>query len=729
MLTEANTVIEGSGLGSQSMSNEPSTPSIISSATHAKGMIEVDLEGIVNSLQLKEPRAVVPVLECIVNSIQSIQYGDAEERIDPETVSERSTEGHVTVTVDGPHQMKAPVGEGYTVKPQTIVIKDDGPGFRHIDFESFNRIGTQRKAKLGCKGIGRTSWLRVFRETHVDSVYRNGDGTLGRREFDFSLPDGITNHSEGEVPQDTKVSTTVTLNGFREGFDNFPSKADTLARQIFMHCISFFLSGKCPTITVKIGEDSVVVNSLYGELDQHVVRRDEEFDGFPLTLTHVRFFKGSSKEYSGISYCGNGLEVLSGNEFKEEEFTTEDGIPFKYRCFVYSPLLDRHVNLGRSDFDLPKKNRTLENPNEPPMDDIMEFVESKCREYLEPYRAVFLDKCKARLRQFIEDSDYSFSAAMKYDPELPGRIRPDMSNERILEICNESQTKLTAQLLYHPEKKPTRRGVDDSEAVRETLDKIGLLQKDNLASCIIHRKLMIAAYRNRQDAIRKEIGDKTKAKFELEALLHDIVLPRGTDPKHKPSFSSNNLWMFDERIYHYSHIGAYSNKAMSDIVQNGTDDCPDIVVFGEKADNDTLRTVAIIEMKRPMRGDLDVVEQVYKYIDQMKSGQAKDLDNRHFNINSQTIFHCYIVCDTHSESFRARMKMYGATALFGGLGYVIWNGNYNSDIMVIDHLELVADADRRNREFFKLLELDLGKDDVDVERVGDHPTVTLLNKD
>ena len=89
MLTEANTVIDGSGLGSQSMSNEPSTPSIISSATHAKGMIEVDLEGIVNSLQLKEPRAVVPVLECIVNSIQSIQYGDAEERIDPETVSER----------------------------------------------------------------------------------------------------------------------------------------------------------------------------------------------------------------------------------------------------------------------------------------------------------------------------------------------------------------------------------------------------------------------------------------------------------------------------------------------------------------------------------------------------------------------------------------------------------------------------------------------------------------
>ena len=73
--------------------------------------------------------------------------------------------------------------------------------------------------------------------------------------------------------------------------------------------------------------------------------------------------------------------------------------------------------------------------------------------------------------------------------------------------------------------------------------------------------------------------------------------------------------------------------------------------------------------------------------------------------------------------------MYGATALFGGLGYVIWNGNYNSDIMVIDHLELVADADRRNREFFELLELDLGKDDVDVERVDNHPTVTLLNKD
>ena len=75
--------IEYFRIGHAAMFIIPPTPSIISSATHARGMIEVDLEGIVNSLQLKEPGAVVPVLECIVNSIQSIQYGDAGERIDP----------------------------------------------------------------------------------------------------------------------------------------------------------------------------------------------------------------------------------------------------------------------------------------------------------------------------------------------------------------------------------------------------------------------------------------------------------------------------------------------------------------------------------------------------------------------------------------------------------------------------------------------------------------------
>jgi len=50
---------------------------------------------------------------------------------------------------------------------KSISIKDFGDGFTKENLKSFCVYGSEHKAELGCKGIGRVTYLKVFSEVHI----------------------------------------------------------------------------------------------------------------------------------------------------------------------------------------------------------------------------------------------------------------------------------------------------------------------------------------------------------------------------------------------------------------------------------------------------------------------------------------------------------------------------------------------------------------------------------
>ncbi|MBK8191365.1 MAG: ATP-binding protein [Vampirovibrionales bacterium] len=67
-----------------------------------------------------------------------------------------------------------------------IVIEDCGTGFDDGNAISFKRVGSTHKEDMGCKGMGRLSWLCCFKRVVIESTYKHGE-TLRYRELHFSL--------------------------------------------------------------------------------------------------------------------------------------------------------------------------------------------------------------------------------------------------------------------------------------------------------------------------------------------------------------------------------------------------------------------------------------------------------------------------------------------------------------------------------------------------------------
>ena len=660
-------------------------------------MLGVDLENYLRTLSVGEPKYLVPIYESVVNSIQSIQ------------MAEDGREGHIKVTIGGQLQ-SALVGEPNDVHPEWVEIEDDGMGFTKEDFEAFKTMATPRKIKLGCKGMGRLSWIYVFKEVTVDSVYES-DGQRFRRRFSFDAKNG-TLGGEPE-PTDAPVKTKIRMTGFKENYaSKVHKKPETIARAIMHHCISFILTDRCPEITVVMGDKEESVNDLFKDMSAKIEYSDPvDIYGYEFRLAHVRYYGKKSTDKSGISYCGNGLEVVSFNDFEKITFEDSDGQRFIYRCYVSSELLDEHVTNSRDRFDIPEDGRNLIDWGIPSLRQIRDEVYRICWDYLEPYRNRYREGCKRRLQQFIESGDAGklFSAVMEYDEELLDSITPEMPDEEVFRICGEHQAKMESLILYDSHK---GRPANDSDLVENLLGKIDKLEKDNLARCIIHRKLMIRTYRNRLDILKREVRDKEKLAYEEEKVLHDILLPRGTDYHDRATFLSNNLWMLDDRVYFYSFLGAYSNKDFRIFSSSDSEERPDIVVFGDVDKDEVVRSMAIIELKRPMRIDKDVIGQVYDYIDRLKGKKVQDYRGRSLKVTELTTYHCDIICDTGLDGFDQLMRRSMITPMFGGMGYHARNPEYNAYIEVVDHVALTTDAERRNAVFFNLVGVDVDHEEL-----------------
>lgn len=110
--------------------------------------VKVEIANILN--QLKQNISFFqPMLEAIVNSLEA-KATSIEINID--TTKQKTLFDNL---------------ERVTVCGYTIV--DNRLGFNKDNRESFSRYLSSYKQKLGCKGIGRFTWLKIFDKIRVDS--------------------------------------------------------------------------------------------------------------------------------------------------------------------------------------------------------------------------------------------------------------------------------------------------------------------------------------------------------------------------------------------------------------------------------------------------------------------------------------------------------------------------------------------------------------------------------
>lgn len=571
------------------------------------------------------------------------------------------------------------------VKVHSIKIRDNGDGLHDKNYDSFCKYRTEYKKALGCKGVGRFVFLKVYNNAYfTSSLAKLQEVRSFNFDFDFDT-DNIK-----IVPTNVQHNLTeVTLINLSPSYLNQDKKIDrriemdleAIREKVLLNLIPtlFFYKKKGVEITISFIDhatsDKVLIEP--GDIPDFNERkfRVKDKDGmeFEFTLNHrIENVDGKLNAY----YCANNRTVC---EFAEKDLKLN--FPYGYSGFLLleSTYLDTRVNHERNDFDI-KPLRTdafttlsWDLINEELKKTVTELVnegipetklinKSKIKEIHDerPYLINYIDETDIDIAGFMDKKKLIDNAKRKFD----------IAKEKILTSAGKEE--YTDTELY--------------EAIE--------LAHNELISYINDRVLVI-------ERLKKLIDRQER----VEEIIHNLFMEMRTDDDYY-AVGKNNLWLLDDRYTTYSY--AASDKRIREVLKgideeygdtDILDDKPDLSLFFSHNPNKPERLKSVlVEIKpfdyasKPDRKKFAGIQQLLDYVKAFKEKEKIE------EVSS------FLITEI-DEKLANRLKTDGYTPLFS-LDNPIYHRFYdkpNISIFVISASTLIKDAEARNNVFLDII--------------------------
>ena len=664
-------------------------------------MSKVNVQGVIRNLKNKTSNVYTPVIEAIVNSIQSI----IEKGID---------DGKIEIVL---HREKL---LSFETTPDVISLDiiDNGIGFNQKNTESFDTIYSDNKIDIGGKGFGRFMYPKYFNEVKVESVFKDETEKFFTRKFTFG--------NNLEIVANEKIDPSISSNTYSKlslielkDKHNFDKTLDTISKKILERMLIYFLDDefKCPTIIIKEADDVTeyrVLNDFLTETDDimlvenksFVLKKDETIDEF-FTKTLKIYFAGSQK--SKIILTAHQREVIDTSLYKyipefEDDFYEEDKVTgskrnYIIKTYVTGEYLDTNVSLERDTFDFPKETPDIHYP--------FSQVEIE-RSTSEIAKELFSEDVNIRSeKKFNEIKQYVNNSApwhRTYLKELDLTDIPyKLSNEDIEIHLQRAKYKQETTTRIELKEYLSSTEEDLNEKISNAISRISEIGKSDLAHYVFNRKCIL-------DALRELLKRRDDGKGELEKDIHNLIFPMGGDSE-KTHYDKHNLWLLDERLV-FTEFIASDQKISTKKDALGE---PDLVIFDKKrsfraGDNNFSNPVTIFEFKRPKRTSYkeedDPILQIGKYLKEIREQKYEMPEGyEKIKVNENTPVYGYVVCDITPKimEFAEKHQLVLSPDQEGYFGY---HNGYKMYIEIISFKKLIDDAILRNKVFFNKLQID-----------------------
>ena len=678
--------------------------------------IIVNIAGQVGQIKLSTNKALWPLFETVINSIQSLEDSDVTEKkiiIDAlrSNYAQLKTEGEENLIEEPKHF-------------ENFVVTDNGNGFNTENYMSFLEAYSQLKLKKGCKGIGRFLWLKAFNKVVIKSTYFEDD-QWHLRTFDFSKNGVNPEQNDSIFESDNALQQTiVSLNGFKNPYrDSVAYSLESLAKKIIEHCIPYFITGKCPQIILKdnCGE-SFNLNSYYEKTYKDSLHQDSiELREKQYTLYHMLLSEGADKHE--LHLCANNREVksyaLSSYIPDMKKKLVIDNSAYYYVGYLTGNYLDKAVNTERSDFDFsdgPLFGDTRES-------EIVETAVSYIRTYLGDELTKVADEKKKQIDMLIKTNRPQYRLLLNRHPEVYDRIPAGLSNDKLdLELYKQQQQwELdTAKKKHDIEEKVKQDATSDPSFQKlfdEYCENITDLSRASLSEYVVRRKAVI-------DLLERALEADENGKYRKESQIHSIICPMQTT-SDEIKFDDMNLWLIDDRLAYHHFLASDKKINTIPVLENNVDKRMDLAIFDAAlsytSDPENINSITIVELKRPQRNDLateetDPITQVYDYVSDIKDGKVKKANGRGFVNIQQVAFYCYVIADI-TPTLKKSAARAGLVLTQDGGGYFGYNQTIGTYIEVISYDKLLKDAKQRNRALFDKLFEPKSKDLIHPERI------------
>jgi hypothetical protein len=576
---------------------------------------------------------------------------------------------------------------------QQIKIIDQGVGFNKENYDSFNTSDSDYKEVYGGKGLGRFSWLKVFEEVKIESVYQEGEKYY-LRKFDFTrTAEGITNSQTRETSK-KETGTTISLIHQKKGWE-IPRKISTFCEKLIECFLPLFVNSTVLQITLadKDTTESIDVQQYFRENYRgEIGAASFEIKGKQFSLSVHKSVIGNANQFILFAHDRAAKIIDLSKHIIDLNAKLEDNSEeFHIMAFLTGQYLNGIVSPERDDFDFDDDEADIN------LDELTGRSFSEIKTIIQDILADIRKNKESRVKQFIASEAPEYRYLLQKKPEIIDTITPTASKADI-------ETYLHIAEMQHKEETrlEVTRILQNDDADNDEIDRVYLevseTAKAALTKYIISRDRII-------ELLDKKISFNDDQRYYKEDEPHKLFYQMKVTSDTVP-YECNNLWLIDERLNFHDYLA-------SDLPLDGAKgDRPDVIVYNvpsyfNNGDNPN-NSFSIIEFKRPMRDDYsdneNPIDQIVKYIEEIRAGKAKKQNGQLITVTSTTPCFAYVVC-TLTQKMRTICERRDFNKSYDNLGYFLYIKNFTTFFEVLSYEKIVKDAKIRNRIFMKKLGL------------------------
>ncbi len=557
----------------------------------------VPVQNIVETVDLTSEDVLLPMLECVVNSIISLQESPLP-----------MDKWEIQIKIDrGDLPMQTDIDNTKTIK--SITVTDNGVGFTTKNYKSFETPFSKINKEYGCKGIGRFTVLAAYEILRIKSNYKENEDWFFR-EFEFSALEEVKPISF-EKSKIEKYSTSVTLNNCMNEMIKEKSalSISDISEKIMQHCLIYYLNDLLPKIIIFDTDNNQgeVINELFKKVSKEKERSFEvKEQTFKIYIT--RTLKEGNRKNNYIHYCANSRVVGSPKNIKtfNSLFSypiSNNGNLYFLDVYIVSDYLNQKAFSTRNGFNIPKeKENLLFNDSK-----VLTFqeIEEKLTEVLESEYDSFVrasrEKSVNDVKEYIKTSAPRYRSFLN-NPEVLNAVPPNLTEDKIEEHLYKVSYNARKNIESQIEKFIRDKNVNEEtiRQIKEDIKAKTAYDVDSLADYMTRRKAIIQLFDKFLDA--DENGE-----YKLEEDVHNLIFPMGITSDNI-SYENHNLWLLDERFINYKFIASdksitsYSQKKSRKEADLMLMDNPEMfdnpIGFGDR-NNGEINSMVIFEFKRP----------------------------------------------------------------------------------------------------------------------------------
>ena len=636
------------------------------------GALTVEIDRLIDSLG--QVRFHQPIIECITNSLEA------------------NSKNIIVELFSACKEGTAYSDDRFITK---VIIKDDGEGFTESNFKAFTEYRTKQKINLGCKGVGRLTWLKIFNKAEIQSILHE-DGKILKKSFIFDENfDYSSKPIISEMPRNTKaIETSITLSELRDENSSIPEDIEKIRDIVFIELL--------PKLLLLNRKFNITFKSEHPEVQKQTITssdlpklEEERFNIQINSQTHVftlRYNLSEGEAYKSHKtyayYCANKRAVQT---FESKGLTVNllaDDKQFGI-FLLESKLFDDRINDSR--------NRIV-------IEDGTLFEGNLSWDYINESLRPFLTKIiYEKWPKLKEESEKDKISLAEENPHLTSYIK----KFNVVGRLHKSEALQKAEKDFEHAKKQVRQkykelllkhkvdatNISDFQKLAENTTELG---KQELAEYIWYRQVVI-----------KVMEQLLDGKERQEDVIHNLIMP--TKSKDKERIEDNNLWLLDDKFSLYQYAASdleikeiYRDVCDEDIPENGikdTKDRPDLCIFfSDSEDSENDLEAVIVELKGFSSGKYDKG----KGLDQLGL-YAESFKRRHEKFKTFWVYLIVDEIDAELERLLLHVRGYQPFFCHNGPNYLQYIPSTNTHIAVITAKALGANANARNRKFLEIV--------------------------